>query len=77
MVIDGQNDGPGMSLEMLFHGGAFHQRKCQHDRFTTLNGVEVLYDRFGEAFHRRTTEATPSIEGQSRNKTGRMAHRSP
>ena len=69
MIIDGQNDGPGVSLEMLFHGRTPHQRQRQHDRFTILNRVEVLYDRFGEAFHRRTTEATPSVGGQSGNET--------
>src|SRR6266702_6743207 len=60
MIIDGQYDGPGVSLEMLLHRRTLHQCKRQHDRFTTLDGVEVLYDRFGEAFHRRTAEAAPS-----------------
>ena len=70
--MDGQYDGPG-SLEMLFNRRSLHQSKCQRDRFTTLNGVEVLYNRFREAFHCRTTEATPSM-GDERGKSDKVSN---
>src|SRR6266404_3455954 len=69
MVIDGQYDGPGVTLKMLFRRRTFYQRKCQKERLTTLDRVEVLYDRFGETFRCRATEAAPPMVGQYRNKT--------
>jgi hypothetical protein len=70
MVIDGQYDGPGMSLGMLFHMRTLHQRKRQRDRFTTLDRVEV--------FHCMTTEAAPTMRDQHGNEMEcGMAHRSP
>ena len=50
-----------MTLELLRRRWILRQRKRQHDRFTILDGVEVLYGCFGEAVHSRTTEAAPSM----------------
>ncbi len=63
MVIDGQHDGECVSLEMLFRiGRILYERKGQHDGFATLDGVEMMYNRFREAFLDDTTEAAPSMK---------------
>src|SRR6266581_4636032 len=49
----------------LWIGRLLYQRKRQHDGFATLDGVEVMYNRFGETFHRDTAEAAPSMKDQS------------
>src|SRR6266702_3360186 len=67
-----------MTLELLRRRRILHQRKRQHDRFTILDGVKVMYFRFGEDIHSRTTEAAPSMRNERWNKTEcRMAYRSP
>ena len=53
-----------MSLELLRRRRILHERKRQHDRFTLLDGVEVLYSGLGEAVHSRTTEAAPSTRNE-------------
>jgi hypothetical protein len=54
-----------MSLEVFFHiGRILYQRKRQHDRLATLDGMEVMYNRFGETFHGDTAEAAPSMKDQ-------------
>jgi hypothetical protein len=54
-----------MSLEVLFQiRRILYQRKRQYDRFATLDGMEVMYNRFGETFHGDTTEAAPSMKDQ-------------
>jgi len=54
-----------VSLEMLWWIGWVHyQRKRQIDGFATLDGVEAMYNRFGETFHGDTTEAAPSMKDQ-------------
>src|SRR6266702_973060 len=49
----------------LWIGRLLYQRKRQHDGFATLDGVEVMYNRFGETFHGDTAEAAPSMKDQS------------
>ena len=70
VVVDRKHDGRCVSLKMLLQcGRTLHQCKSQHDRFAILDGIEVLYDRFGEPFCSDTTEAAQSIVGQRRYKT--------
>ena len=45
MVIDGEHDGRCVSEEVVIQIGRIpHERKGQHDRFATLDGIEVMYD---------------------------------
>ena len=70
VVVDRKHDRPCLSLKMLLWAGwTLDQGKCQHDRFTILDGVKVLYGRFGEAFCSDTTEAAPSTAVQRRYNT--------
>ncbi|SRR6266702_175271 len=80
MVIDGQHNGRCVSLDMLFRTGrTLYERKGQHDGFATLDGVEVMNNRFGETFHGDTTEAAPSMKDQTEHVKDRVsvAYRSP
>jgi hypothetical protein len=46
---------------LLQSGRTLYHRKRQHGRFAILDGVEVLYSRFGEAFLGGTAEAAQSV----------------
>ena len=48
----------------LQSGRTLYQCKRQHDRVAILDGVEVLYGQFGEAFCSGTAEAVRSELGQ-------------
>ena len=63
IVIDRQHNGRSVSLEVPFRiGWTLYQRQCQHDGFATLDGVEAMYNRFGETFHDDATESAPSTK---------------
>ena len=67
MVIDGKHDRYCVSAKMhLQSGRILYQCKRQHDRFAILDGVEVPYGQFGEAFCSDTAETAISILDQYR-----------
>ena len=67
MVIDGKHDRYCVSVKMhLQSGRIIYQCKRQHDRFAILDGVEVPYGQFGEAFCSDTAETAISILDQYR-----------